>query len=913
MGSDQPVVVGRRRELAAIERFLTQAADGAAALTVRGPAGIGKTTVWEAGVELAVDIGRQALVARPAGVEASLSFAGLVDLFASVDDTALEFLPTPQRRALLAALLRDDPVGGRIDRRALATATASTLRELSRVEPILIAVDDAQWLDDATADALRFALRRGVDARVGVLCSVRTDTDRRETFETALPDDRRTDLELTPLTVAAIHEVIRARLGRSLPRPTVVKILERTDGNAFYALEIARELVHHGIDDPGELPVPASAQELVRGRVGRLPRETRDALLLASALAVPTTSVASADAFDPAEQAGVVRIDSAGRIHFEHPLLAAAIYESASSTRRRNAHRQLVERADDLETRARHLALAAKGPDETVASELDDAASHTASRGASSAASELARLALQATPFDAHDARARRALTLAHYLLDAGESAAARAALEAVDASSVEGDLRARILSDLGYSHSYEGDRESGYRLILEALEHVRDGVLAARTHGAAAWLWHDADVDRAIEHSDAAVALLDPDEHPGPYSLSLLLGAYLRLVNGEGDDEAAYRRGRELQNRPIDWDDTSPVLGMWPLVHDRFAEARGLYERGLGRSRSEGDVTSVQGTLVRLTEIACWTGDWVDADRWADECVALADRTASFAQLGSSLYARGLVDAHLGRLDEARAAGEEIVATFGTTTQGALGYWLLGFVALSLGDSRRADEEYSRSQAIVDVQGQREPARYRFQPDHVEAVVELGDLPRARTMLDSLERRATAFPRPWLLATSARCRALVAAADGDLADAAAAAAEAIVHHEGLEMPFERARTLLVQGRILRRLKQKRAAREALDEALGIFAGLGAATWVQATDAELHRLATRRAPDELTPTERRIAELAASGLSNPEIAGRVYVSRKTVEANLARAYRKLGISSRAQLGRALAEDASPIS
>jgi DNA-binding CsgD family transcriptional regulator len=913
VGSDQPVIVGRRRELGAIDAFLARASDGAAALALRGPAGIGKTTVWQAGVDLATERGWCVLVARPAGVEASLSFAGLVDLFAHVDDAALDFLPPPQRRALAAALLRDDPVDGRIDRRALATATASALGELARARPILVAVDDAQWLDMATVDALSFALRRGADISLGVLCSIRTDAGWSTTFEMALPEDRRADLELTPLTVAAMHEVIRARLGRSLPRPTVVKILERTGGNAFYALEIARELARRGEDASGELPVPASAHELVRVSVGRLPRETRDALLLASALAVPTTAVASADVFDAAEQAGVVRIDAAGRVHFEHPLLAAAIYESASPSRRRNAHRQLVERSDNLETRARHLALAADGPDEAVATELDAAATHTAARGASAAAAELARLALQATPGGAHEAQARRTLTLAHHLLDAGESAASRVALESFDAHLVEGDLRAELLRDLGYGLWYEGEREFGYRLILDALEHVRDRELAARTHAAAAWLWHDGDLDRAIEHADAAVALLNPEEHPGPYSWSLLLGAYLRLLNGEGDDEAAYRRGRELQERPIDWDDTSPVLGMWPLLHDRFPEARVFYERGLDRSRSEGDMTSVQGTLIRLAEIACWTGDWVDADRLADECMALADRTASSALLGSSLYARGLVDAHLGRLGEARAAGVEIVATFGSTTQGALGHWLLGFVALSRGDPKTADNEYSRAQAIVDAQGQREPARYRFQPDHVEAVVELGDVKRARARLGTLEQRAAAFPRPWILATNARCRALVAAADGDLAGAAAAAVEAMGHHEALEMPFERARTLLVQGRILRRLKQKRDARSTLEEAVRVFARLGAVTWVQTANAELRRLATRRAPDELTPTERRIAELAATGLSNPEIAARVYVSRKTVEANLARVYRKLGISSRAQLGRAIEGNAEPIS
>ncbi|MGZ4335448.1 MAG: AAA family ATPase, partial [Gaiellaceae bacterium] len=350
MGSDQPGVVGRRRELGAIEEFLARASDGATALAVSGPAGIGKTTVWEAGAELAARRGRRVLLARPAGVEASLSFAGLGDLFATVDDATLDRLPAPQRRALAAALLRDDPIAGRIDPRALATATAAVLRELAGAEPILVAVDDAQWLDDATADALRFALRRATDLGLAVLCSVRTDAGRSDTFETVLPDDRRSELRLAPLTVAAMHGVIRARIGRSLPRPTVVKIVERTGGNAFYALEIARELVRQGEDEPGVLPIPASAQELVRERVGRLPRETRDALLLASALAAPTTAVAPADTFDPAEAAGVVRIEADGRIHFEHPLLAAAIYESASPSRRRHAHRQLVERSDDPET-----------------------------------------------------------------------------------------------------------------------------------------------------------------------------------------------------------------------------------------------------------------------------------------------------------------------------------------------------------------------------------------------------------------------------------------------------------------------------------------------------------------------------------------------------------------------------------
>ena len=490
-----------------------------------------------------------------------------------------------------------------------------------------------------------------------------------------------------------------------------------------------------------------------------------------------------------------------------------------------------------------------------------------------------------------------------------------RAALEAFDASSVDGDLRAELLRDLGYCLWYEGERDAGYRLVLDALEHARDDGLAARTHAAAAWLWHDGDLDRAIEHADAAVALLDPEQHPGPYSWSLLLGTYLRLLNGDGDDEAAYRRGRELQKRPIDWDDTSPVLGMWPLLHDRFAEAQSFYEVGLERSQSEGDVTSVQGTLVRLAEIACWTGDWVDGrspgrrvhGARRPHLVVGAARRARSTHAGSSTPTsagstrrewparRSSPRSERPRRERSSATGCSASSRCHSATR------------------RRRTGSTRELQAIVDAQGQREPARYRFQPDHIEAVIELGDVARAREMLARLEKRAAVFPRPWALATNARCRALVAAAEGDLTPAAEAAAEALVQHEQLAMPFERARTLLVQGRILRRLKQKREARVALDQALVEFERLGDVTWARRPLSELRRLATRRAPDALTPTERRIAELAASGLSNPEISARVYVSRKTVEANLARAYRKLGISSRAQLGQALAGEAEPIS
>jgi DNA-binding CsgD family transcriptional regulator len=896
-------VVGRRAEVERVERFLGDVHDGPRALAVTGPAGIGKSTVWQAGVDLAVASGRRLLAARPTGAEASLSFAALGDLLRPIDNAIMRSLPEPQRRALGVALLRET-ARAPIDARAVATATHSILKLLAAEGPTVLAVDDAQWLDDASADALGFALRRLVDEPIGVLTGVRADSLRPQTFETVLEPAGRDELALGPLSTAAVHDVILGRIGWTPTRPTLVRIVQASAGNVYYALEIARELAERDAGDA--LPVPPSLQSLVRARTERLPAETRTALVHAAALSVPTTAVVSEEALLAAEDADLVTVAADGRISFVHPLVASAIYDSTSHTRRRRVHRELAALVRDKEERARHLALAASAPDEEVAAELDSAAAHAAARGASAAAAELGRLALALTVEPSGERRLRRSLALARHLLGAGDTPGARSVLEACDPAWAEGDLRAELLRDLANLLWYEGDHGAGYRLACEALEHARDPELAARTHCEAAWLLQDYDLERAIAHEDAAVALLDPERAPGRYSWALLHGAYLRLLDGQGSDTDAYARGVALQ-RGVEWADNSPVSGMWPILHDDFARARAIYEEGLVWSRAEGDEPSVQGTLVRLTEIACWTGELAEADRHAAEGIALADRVGSTTYLDSALFARGLVDAHLGRVDAARATADRIfeLTSDRLRRQTALGHWVLGFVSLSLGDAAAADLSYTRAAEAVALYGQREPARFRFQPDHLEAVVEVGDLDRARDLLRALEERGVAFPRPWLLATGARCRALVLAAEGDLAGALAAATEALDHHERLAMPFERARTLIVTGVILRRLKRKRRAREVLEEAASEFDRLGTPLWLDRARSELGRVAVRRATDGLTASELQIAKLAADGLSNPEIAARAFVSRKTVEANLARAYRKLGIASRAQLARAL--------
>jgi DNA-binding CsgD family transcriptional regulator len=903
--------VGRRAELGRIGAFLDAATETLRSLAVAGPPGIGKTTVLREGVRQAEECGFRVLSARPTGAEARLSFAALGDLLAPLDEELFAVLPAPQRRAIDIALLRHDLLGGKADGRVVSTALLSLLRELARRGPILLAVDDAQWLDGATAETLAFAVRRLQELPLGILVSVRVEGVRPLTFERVVTEDRREEVVLGPLSVGALHDVVKRELGLTFPRPLLVRVVSECRGNPFYALEIARELARSGVPSPREpLPLPAQIRSLTRARLARFPRRTQEALLAAASLSRPTVSLVDVEALVPAEEAGIVHVGRDGEVRFAHPLFASAVYDAAPAGSRRRAHRRLAELVSDPEERARHLALVANRPDEAVAEALEEAAARAASRGASAAAAELAGRALELTVDPRGERGVRRAIDAARHLLDVGESAEAAALLAAVDQRSLEPDFRATLLYEQGKISWYERDFERGYGLLLEAAQHARDPELLAAVHVQAAWVAQEVDPLQAIPHTDAVLSLVDPETRPGRYSQALLHGAYLRLVSGQGADLEAYDRGCELQRRNSDWNEVSPVPGMFPLLVDDFERSREFYEPGLVRSREEGDEMSVQGTLLRLVEIHLWTGNWAAADELADEGMQLADRISSRAYLGSALYSRGYVDAHLGRVDEARAEAERILALFPEPVEQvarAVAHWILGFLALSVDDPAAAAGQLDCAATAVSALNQREPARFRFDGDHVEALIRIGELDRAEGLIAALDERGRILPRPWTLAVAARSRALLLSARGDLDAAVAAMEDALRHHEGLAMPFERARTLLELGRLRRRRKERRNARSALVEALAVFEELGALLWTERARAELARVPVRRVSGDLTPTETTIASLAATGLTNRAIAERIYVSPKTVESNLARVYRKLGIRSRAELGRAMAE------
>jgi DNA-binding CsgD family transcriptional regulator len=905
-------VVGREAELLVVDGFLGAIRDGFAALVLEGEAGIGKTTVWQEAVRRAEEQGCRTLVCRPAEAEAKLSFAALTDLLEPVPEAAFESLPEPQRYALEAALLRAPESGAPPELRAAAAGLRSILIELAKDSPVLVAIDDAQWLDRASEDAIVFALRRLGGEPVGLVITRRADTSAR----IALPETDRFGLDR--LSLAAVQEILKNRLGRSLPRPLLVRLYETSGGNPFFALEIARELIRSDVGPTDPLPVPPDLRRLVQQRLGRLSDSARQALLAAAALGEPTPALVAAAlgedldaALAEAEEAEVVEL-AHGRIRFAHPLYAAVLYAAAPAAQRALLHRRLSEVVTGSEERAHHLALATTEPDEGVAEALEAAAAEAAVRGSPPAAVELADLASRLTPPDLPESRARRELVSAEYAFRAGDTEHAQRQTRAVLDSPEAGALRPRALELLARMLHVAGTSVEAVALCEEALAQVsaEDVALTARIHATLALVsWHDFSL--AQEHARTAMTLLDSLDEPNPTVLSQALLAYTNaeFYAGRALPMEMVERALELETiaaAPDVADRMSAALGVFLKYQGDFEGARFWLESTRRAALDEGDEGSLPYAVGHLPQLELWTGNWADAERYAREHAELAEAMSQPDQRRQALFNLALVHAHQGRIDEARAEADELLGEAESTedlwgASNALA--ALGFVELSLGDPTAAASFLERGLAIRERFGAGEPVR--SEADYAETLVELGRVGEAESVAAKFDEGARATNRVPLLAIAARSRAQVAGARGDLDLAAAALAEALELHERATAPFDLARTLLSLGRLQRRRKQRKVARESFGRALETFEELGAPLWVEKARAELERTHLREAPSELTPSEEQMARLAASGLKNREIAERLFVSPKTVEANLARAYRKLGVRSRAELGAAL--------
>ncbi len=913
-------IVGRQAELQAVQRFLRAARERIAALVIEGEPGIGKTTIWRHAIATAQNDGFRVLQARPAESEAKLSYVALADLVGGAFVEVHATLPEPQQRALGAALLRDD-VDEPADPRTTATALAGVVSALADEGPTLLAIDDVQWLDRSSERALEFTARR-LPAHVGLLLTRRSDGDGRVPIglDRALAERDVETIVPRPLSVGALHHLIRDRLGTVPSRPILVRIAATSGGNPFFALELARALERgtsaRALADP--LPVPERLQTLVGARVRALSRGGQNAALLAAALSRPTIATMSTalaaigeqpTSFVEAEEAGVL-VTERDRIRFSHPLLAAAVYDSASGSRRRELHARLAEIVADPEERARHLAQSTTEPDEAAATEIELAADRAARRGAPDAAAELYEASCRLTPGYRRDAQARRLRREAATLLGLGDVGAARARADGALAASSAPAMRAKSLALLARIAWVEGAIEVARELLEKALtEAAGDRELEARILARMSFV--TLDPRRAIEYADAALRLLSEEREPGLVAAALITRFAKAPEAGESAPHELFERGLELEARARlspagDFPSHPSSLPLiWFQCVDDFGAARARHafeEQWYSELGNEGACAE---RLAWLALVELRAGRWDLAEQYIESSATTVEQLDAGGSWALPAAWRSFIDAHRGRLERGRATLLELIADFDATDARpwtVLPLSILGFVEFAAGDHAAVDRALTEMRARLEANGAIETLLDRSEPLHVESLVALGQLGRARDVLDRLQERGRRLPRMWIDVTLPRARALVLAAEGDLAGALEGLDELDIA-QASQLPFELAWARLLKGRLHRRLKQKRASAEALGEALEIFDRLGSPPWTEWTRRELGRVGLRRAPRwDLTDSERRVAELAAAGRTNREIAQALFISPKTVEANLARVYRKLAIASRAELG-----------
>ena len=887
------------------------------AVLIEGPAGIGKTAVWRALVAEAASSGSLVLSSTPTEAEASLPFAALADVLRPVADRIPD-LPKPQRVAAEAALLASEP-GDTADERALGAATRALLDAAvngAAGTPVLVAVDDAPWLDRPSERALRFALRR-VAPRLAIVTTCRSSGSDAGQVPLGLDAEpgasRLTRIELEPLGVGALHHVLRVRLGATLSRPLLARIVHDAGGNALLAIELARAVLRlPQLPSPGEdLPVASSMQHLLADAFAALPAASRDAVRLAALLAAPTlrdlTAAGITDgAFDAAEEAGLLAVTPMA-VDFAHPVYAAAVRAGIPPGVRRRLHRRLASVVADPDERARQLASCAAGPDAGIARVLADAAGRQRARGAPELAAELYERAAELTPAETAADRGQRRLAAARCRFDSGDYAGAGAVADAV-AAELDGDPRAEALllsSVVAWSADDLGAAVTAAERGLAAVP--ADSLLAGRLHAHLSLFQLAPEPGR--QHAEAAAELLAESRA----DRALLAGTFLQLFFNE------VRGGRpvrtELLERGLELEDGEPswlagtVPAIWYQSIDDYDRARARLHRLLDWAVARGDEPFQHEVLTHLGYTELLAGSWPAAEAHIAAARELGE------QLGTGLvgetWLAGMLDAHRGDLAAAALSAEAALRRAeesGDAWCRRLNLHLSGFVALSAGRPGDAAAAYGELAAEIDALGLVEPVGQRFEPDWIEACVGAGALDIAGAALDRIAERHARLPRPWTTLGLARSRALLDSATGAdpmaaLDDLAAARAEVPAD----VLPLDRARCLLVAGVVHRRARRKREARTALTAAAAEFSTLGAAAFADRAREELARVGGRpAAPRELTATEERVARLAAQGRTNRVIADALFLSPKTVEANLARVYRKLGISSRAELGAAMA-------
>ncbi len=899
-------IVGREQELASVSAFIEEAGAGPAALVLEGEPGIGKSTLWLAGSERARERGFRILVSRPAEAERGLAHAGLGDLFEDVLDDVLPRLAAPRRRALAAALLLEDATGKAVDPRALGLAVRDALQVLDEERTPVLAIDDLQWLDAASTDALAFALRRLDASRLLLLLARRyADGAQASEIEQALAKENVRRLPLRPLSVGALHALLRDRVHRSFARQTLLRVHERSGGNPFYALELARALGPE-IDPTEPLPVPPTLEGLVRARLTGLPAATREALAFAAALGAPSAPLLERAGVDPrdldaAVAANVIEREGAS-LRFSHPLLSSVLYAELADDRHR-VHRRIAEIVEDPLVRARHLALATDGADGEVAAVLDDAARTASERGAAALAAELAEHALRLTPPGGGDERHLRALTAARAHHAAGEWTRARTIATDLLAETEIGSLRPDTLVLLA-------ELERGERSVALLEEALREATsrpaLQSAIHCRLAW----AKREDGVEHARAALELADEVDDDALRGHARAVQAVLAWFAGETHaPEDLLRRARDFANavggEHLVREATQAIVNTF-APSSRRGEARTLFEHEFEVWRERDEPRAARASWG-LAWVEFWAGCWEVA---AEHAARAHDISIQYGlEVPQDHLPIAVVAAHRGELELARhhsqralELGEEL------RTRLPQHRAVLGLVALANADPSAADKWLGEAEREAAALGWSEPSIRWWTGDRVELLLELGRIDDAVRVLDVWEADAVRVAREWVLAHVMRCRGLVAAARGDVGAALDDLAQAVVEHETVGDPFGQGRALLALGIVRRRIRRKRPAREAIESALETFETIGASGWAAKARAELGRISGRTREEGLTAAERRVAALVAEGRTNREVAAALFLGERTVASHLNHIYAKLGVRSRTELALRLRAD-----
>ena len=880
------MLVGRDAERARLQTVLSDARDGrSSVLVVSGEAGVGKTALLEDAVAAAEEM----RVVRVRGVEseAAMPFGALFDVCRPFLGSVPE-LPERQRRALEGALALGPATEG--DRFAIGAATLGLLAADVREDPLLLVVDDAQWVDTASAESLAFALRRLDTDGVGVLIAARSGA------RGVLVEAGFEMLEVERLGETEAASLALSR--RPVSTDEAARIARVSEGNPLAVLE----LVASDMGVPGGLvPIPEHLERTFAARVEDLPDATRTALLVAAADDLGRLDVlarcAPLDALGPAEDAGLVQI-AEGRLEFRHPLVRSAVYQRASTTERRAAHAVLASAmpADQSGRAAWHRAASVVEPDEAVASSLEDVALAADARNGPAFAAATWGRAAELTP-DPHR-RARRLLGAASSAWDAGMGEIARHAAEGALELAVDPLLRADIVRARGRIASLSGGlaREVAGTLRAEAvavapLDPVRAAYLLA---DAVAAFWPAWDTEPNVEIARAARGAGPPGDPLFDFTLGFELARRGDL--GEASELLAAAE-RAIVGDPLRRDNPLELIraGVCAWWRNDPRSGCAFDKQAVQRARELGMAGVVANALAELADAQIVVGDWDEADASLIEATRLSEDTGQATSLGIALSRRAEIAARRGEVDrfeELTAAASGYVGTaapvraYERNSRCLLGLGL-GQPELAIA-AREATERYGIEQLSA-------PAL-----DLIEAYI------RAERVADAADRLKQVTPHVHLdepRAAYLRCQAMLAGQD---------AADRLFR-ESIELfastgdVFEEARSQLGYGERLRRAGRRRDARVQLIASLDVFERLRAPPWAERARRELQASGARRidrtpeARDQLTPQERQIATLAADGRTNREIGALLFLSPRTIETHLGRVFRKVGVRHRREL------------